>query len=174
MTKQVQRKLKAHPEMAGHTVMYQPRPMSAIDILETYLYRSSVPTRTARANRASDPFLAIRNCIQQSWPDDVTLSLMKNRRIEVTRKVLILLFLATDGSNSDYAEADGEDHLSKEDTFLDVHTRLNLMLYSCGFLKLDPRNAFDWVILYCISSGDLWESDSRLRAMLLEMFPEAS
>ena len=46
------------------------------------------------------------------------------------------------------------------------------MLNSCGFLKLDPRSPFDWMILFCISTGDLWESDARLRTMLTEMFPE--
>jgi len=39
-------------------------------------------------------------------------------------------------------------------------------------LKLDPRSAFDWMVLFCISTGDLWESDERIQAMLLEMFPK--
>ncbi len=174
MTKQVTRKLKAHPELEGHTAMYQPKSISSLEILETYLHRRLVPIRTSPAERSSDPFFAIRNSIRQSWPNEATLSRMKNRQIDVTRKVLILLFLATDGSNSEYADSEEEEHLTKEDIFLDTYTRLNLMLHSCGFPKLDPRNAFDWMILYCISSGDLWEIDGRLQAMLIEMFPEAS
>ena len=174
MTKQAARKLKAHPEMTGYAAMYQPKSISSLDILETYLHRSLVPTRSNRSEQKSDPFFAIRNSIRQSWPNECMLSRMKSRQIDVSRKVLILLFLATDGSNSAYAESDEEELLSREDIFLDVYTRMNLMLHSCGFPKLDPRNPFDWMVLFCISSGDSWEIDDRLHAMLTEMFPEAS
>ena len=91
----------------------------------------------------------------------------------MTRKVLILLFLATDGFGSDFTlDEDDEEPFTQEEQFLDLYTRMNLMLTSCSFQKLDPRNPFDWMILYCISTGDLWESDQRLPAMLRATFPE--
>lgn len=157
----------------GDTELYQPENLTSREVLETYLYRSLVPAKERSSAAKSDPFFAIRRSIRQSWPDEFTLSRMKNRQIDVSRKVLILLFLATDGSNTDFAEMDeDEEFYTQDDVFQDVYTRLNLMLTSCGFLKLDPRSAFDWMILFCISAGDLWESDERLQAMLMEMFPE--
>lgn len=140
------------------------------DILEDYLYRKLVPL--GNANNQNDPVRqALQRVIRNSWPDTASLSRMRKRQIDIPRKVLILLFLATDGSDSDYEDLEDEDY-TPEEAFLDIYTRLNLMLTSCGFLKLDPRSAFDWMILFCISSGDLWESDERLQAMLAEVFPD--
>lgn len=160
-------------QLDGDTELYQPDRITTREILETYLYRNLVPAKEKRGAGKQDPFAAVRRSIRQSWPDEFTLSRMKGRQTEVTRKVLILLFLATDGSSTDYAEMDEDEELyTQEDIFLDIYTRLDLMLSACGFLKLDPRSPFDWMILYCISAGDLWESDERLQSMLLEMFPE--
>lgn len=159
-------------DLDGDTELYQPENLTTRDILEAYLYRSLVPAREERNAKQTDPFFAIRHSIRQNWPDEFTLSRMKNRQTDVGRKVLILLFLATDGSNSDFEGLDEEDGYTQEETFLDIYTRLNLMLTSCGFLKLDPRSAFDWMILFCISAGDLWESDARIQSVLLEMFPK--
>ena len=72
------------------------------------------------------------------WPDEVTLSRMKNRKADVTRKVLMLLFLATDDGDA---------------AFRSTQLRMNQMLADCGFRKLDPRNAFDWLVLYCMRSS---------------------
>lgn len=154
----------------GDTEMYRPDGLTARDVLETYLYRTLVPSKEDKNAKKTDAFFAIRHSIRQNWPDEFTLSRMKNRQIDVSRKALILLFLATDGSNSDYESFDDEEEYTQEEAFEDIYTRLNLMLTSCGFAKLDPRSAFDWMVLFCISSGDLWESDGRIRNMLIEMF----
>ena len=87
----------------------------------------------------------------------------------MSRKTLILLFLATDGTDSDFDEFDEPE--SADDAFLSLYTRLDAMLNACGFPQLDPRNPFDWVILFCIASGDLWESDARLQEFLEKMYP---
>ena len=158
-------------DLDGDTELYQPESLSTRDVLETYLYRNLVPAREDKNAKKTDPFYAIRHSIRQNWPDEFTLSRMKNRQIDVSRKVMILLFLATNGSNSDYEDPD-EEAYTQEEAFVDIYTRLNLMLTSCGFLKLDPRSAFDWMVLFCISTGDLWESDERIQAMLSEMFPK--
>lgn len=165
-------KQKKLADMDGDTDMYQPESLTTREVLETYLYRSLVPTREDKTAKKQDPFFAIRHSVRQNWPDEATISKMKSRQVDISRKVLILLFLATDGSNSDYENVEEEDAFTEEEAFLDIYTRLNLMLTSCGFLKLDPRSAFDWMVLFCISTGDLWESDARIQAMLLEMFPK--
>lgn len=157
----------------GDTKLYKPDHMTVRDVLETYLYRSLVPGTEKENAKKTDAFFAIRNSIRQNWPDEYTFSKMKNQKIDVSRKALILLFLATDGSNSVYENLeDDEEAYTQEEAFEDIYTRLNLMLTSCGFAKLDPRSAFDWMVLFCISSGDLWESDERIQNMLIEMFPQ--
>lgn len=167
-------KPKTLADMDGDTDLYQPESLTTREVLETYLYRSLVPTREDKNAKKQDPFFTIRHSVRQNWPDEATISRMKSRQVDISRKVLILLFLATDGSNSDYENLDEEEKYTKEEAFLDIYTRLDLMLTSCGFLKLDPRSAFDWMVLFCISTGDLWESDERIQAMLLEMFPKES
>lgn len=165
-------------DLDGDTELYQPDSLTTRDVLETYLYRSLVPSREDKTAKKQDPFFAIRHSIRQNWPDEVTISKMKNRQIDISRKVLILLFLATDGSNSDFGNPEDEEFeeyeedYTRDDAFQDLYTRLNLMLNACGFLQLDPRSAFDWMILFCISSGDLWDSDARIQEMLTQMFPD--
>lgn len=166
-------KEKRLQEMDGDTELYRPEAMSTSEILETYLYRSLVPVKERGKGSAEASFSAIQRSIRQNWPDEATLSKMRSRKKDVSRKVLILLFLATDGSGSDFTQdEDEEEPFTQEEQFLDLYARMNFMLASCGFQKLDPRNPFDWMILYCISTGDLWESDQRLPAMLRAAFPE--
>ena len=164
---------KDRPVTDGDTELYQPEPMTIRDVLETYMYRKLIPAIQKDNEKSVDTISLIRRSIRQSWPDEFMLSRMKNRQIDVSRKVLILLFLATDGSNSDFAEMDeDEDILMEDDAFRDIYIRLNLMLQSCGFQMLDTRSPFDWIILYCICAGDLGESDNRFQELLMEIFSE--
>lgn len=97
--------------------------------------------------------------ILADWPDEITLSRMKNRKIDVTRKVLMLLFLATDGGETpaedwpdeEWDEGEPEDQAAEADAaFRSSYIRMNQMLSGCGYRMLDPRNPFDWVALYCM------------------------
>lgn len=138
------------------------------DVLETYLYRKLVPVQARGTAKAAETFSAVQRSIRQNWPDEFALSKMESRKQNVSRKVLILLFLATDGTGSDFDEL--EEPETVDEVFQSVSTRLDEMLDACGFPPLDPRNPFDWMILFCIASGDLWEIDARLGAMLTSMF----
>jgi len=145
------------------------------DILETYLYRKLIPVQSRGSAKAADAFSPIQRSIRQNWPDEFSLSKMEARKQDVTRKALILLFLATDGTDSDYSDdyedyEDFEDFESPDDAFQSIYTRLNMMLAGCGFPQLDPRNPFDWIIFFAISSGDLWESDARLQELLGRLY----
>lgn len=187
---------KTLQDMDGDVELYQPENLTARDILETYLYRRLVPSSERGNPQNSDPFYAVQRSIRLNWPDEFTLSKMKKRQLDVSRKVLILLFLATDGSGSEFAEKnktagltaedalyaddsddayfgidEEEDLLTPDEVFQDVYTRLDLMLDSCGFHPLDPRSPFDWLVLFCIGAGDLWETDKRLQDILKAMFP---
>ena len=125
-----------------------------------------------------------RRGLLAGWPDEVTLSRMKTGKTDVNRKTLILLFLATDGGDEitdDWQEDvywDESDEESDADAdFRSSCLRLNQMLSSCGYRMLDPRNPFDWVVIYCMrvsSDPDAMEGLSeRLSEMLDVLFSDA-
>lgn len=169
MTKEEKNKAKIRVD--GDIGPHKPEPMSVRDILETYFYRNLIPVQVRGKEKSENAFSAIQRSIRQNWPDESILSKMESRKMDVSRKVLILLFLATDGCDTDFSDEYDEVD-SAEDVFLSVYMRMNTMLNACGFPQLDPRNPFDWMILFCISSGNLWESDDRLRSILLSMFSQ--
>ena len=98
---------------------------------------------------------------------------MLNRKTDVSRKALILLFLATDGGMDEEAFYEDED---AEEFFEDAYSRMNGMLANCGFAPLDPRCAFDWMVLYCmcVDAEDSLLIDSRIHRFLEEIFPAHS
>lgn len=71
------------------------------------------------------------------------------RKIDVNRKTLLLLYLATEGMDMDVPE----------ESYTEEHCRrINLMLSQCGMALLDPHNPFDFLILQ--SSG--WNGRKRV------------
>lgn len=149
--------------------------MTSRDVLETYLFRQLVPVAKREDAKERDAFSAVQKSIRGNWPNEATISKMKSRELDVTRKVLILLFLATDGSESEFQELDeDEDILTRDEIFQNISMRLNRMLQACGFQLLDPRSPFDWMVLYCICVDDLWDVDQRLKDILMATFPEGN
>lgn len=182
------------------------------DILREYLFEQNVlyAKERERAGKKRDGRLAeeeqlvftkIQENISASWPDETTISKMKTRKADVTRKVLILLFLATDEgldwseSGLDWADSSvdrtilpvertGKEEtagyiyedmdlcMTRDDVFEDLYVRMNYMLSLCGFAPLDPRSPFDWLIIYCICVEDMFEVDIRMRGIFKEMFGE--
>lgn len=119
---------------------------------------------------AETPVLsALQRDIQQNWPDEVSVSRMLHRKTDVTRKALILLFLATDGAVS-LNEPDN-DLLEEDEDFESRYTRLNATLCDCGFAPLDSRSPFDWMIIYCMCIEEAMFIDSQIEAFLNAIFP---
>lgn len=139
------------------------------NILNNYFYRYIVAPKD-KDNVFQD---ALQRSIKKNWPDKARLSHMKNRNIDVTRKVLILLFLACNGNEDD---TDDENFLdeSPEDIFDDTRLRLDNMLLKCGFPPLDSRNHFDWMVFYCLARAayakDIFEIDLSIRSFLSSIF----
>ena len=153
------------------------KPLSTRDVLETYLYRNYIPT-TKRSKKSTNTttaeklvFSALQRNIRQNWPEEETLSKMQNRKTDVTRKVLMLLFLATDGGYSCYGD-ESLDIQTPEEKFDDSYARLESMLIDCGFSKPDPRMPFDWMILFCMCADDNLLIDERIQQFLEEIFPD--
>ena len=118
-------------------------PFSIRRIVETYLDSHFPPDWDKKALDRN------RKEILAGWPNEVTLSLMKNRQIDVNRKTLILLFLTTDGGE-DAAEDWQEEKEDADADFRSSYLRINQMLSACSYRMLDPRNPFDWLVLYCL------------------------
>lgn len=113
------------------------------EVVEKYLDRHLPSLRESKALDEK------KRSILADWPDEIALSRMKNRKLDVSRKVLILLFLATDGGEE--PEEDWYDEEEDADaSFRSSCLRMNRMLSECGYGMLDPRNPFDWLALYCM------------------------
>lgn len=154
------------------------------EILREYMYESNVAyakkkARYSLSNKGGEGKLilsAIQKSVSSNWPDETTLSKMKSRKTDVTRKALILLLMATEEGFRN--GLDGEDTImygyepSKEEVFDDVYGRLNQTLLDCGFATLDPRSPFDWMILYSICVQDMFDADIRMRMLFQTMFGE--
>lgn len=125
-----------------------------------------------------------RRGILAGWPDEVALSRMKTGKIDVNRKTLILLFLATDGGEEitdDWQEDvywdEDEEESDADADFCSSYIRMNQMLSSCGYRMLDPRSPFDWVVIYCLrvsSDPDAMEGLSERLSEMLEVLFSAS
>ena len=151
--------------------------MTAQDIVEQYFYRGII-SRIKQNGKENDIFTsAMQRSIKQNWPDEFTVSRILNKEIDVSRKSLILLFLATDGGNYSTVEDDDEDdfyEMSREDLFKETYTRLNTMLSDCGFSRIDPRSPFDWMVLYSMCVDELWEIDENMRDFVSEIYPDGN
>ena len=146
------------------------RKMSVSEIVSTYLYNRLIPRANRSADRKEQTEALVKDAIQRdiqlNWPDEFVLARMTSRETDVTRKVLILLFLACDGGD---AEDDYSDD-SEEEVFEDTSARLNSMLADCGFAPLDSRIPFDWMVLYCLAADDSIEVDEKITRFLTEIF----
>lgn len=163
--------------------------LSVREVAAAYLHEKLIPRIQRRAGRDPEAqrqlLSAIERDIHQNWPDETALSKMLNRKIDVSRKALILLFLATDGDTREgvlaedeaelaYLEEDAEQPLGAEEGFEDLYLRLNAMLADCGFAPLDPRTPFDWMILYCMCVDESMLIDGRVQHFLTQLFPQAA
>lgn len=171
-----------HPrvdEIEERAAVFAPEKLTLQDIIREYFYEDSVLCARKKAHIQSDKtrtfseeqqlvFSVIQEKVSEGWPDEAALAKMKARDTDVTRKALILLFLATDPG----PEEDMETEPSREEIFEELYQRLNDMLSQCGFMTLDPRSPFDWLVLYGICVEDMLDVDVHMRAVFREMFGE--
>ena len=150
------------------------RKMTVREILRVYLYRDIVPAASRKKKDAGPgPALTpqqkeIFGRIRSGWPDETSLSRMKSREIDVNRKTLLLLFLATDGAGMSFGRSGRP--VSADALYKDSCARINRMLGGCGYSRLDARSPFDWLVIYCLCVDVLWETDTRMAQTLTELF----
>lgn len=167
---EIEKKRKDGKETLDESIP-EDKDMSVRDIIANYMYNEYIPRAKRRGKKQGEIGRSVKSAIQRSiqknWPDETILSKMKQREIDVTRKVLILLFLATDGEESEYAE---QEEMDADEAFESMETRLNLMLADCGFAQLDSRTPFDWMVLYCMYADESIFLEDYMRGFLENLF----
>lgn len=120
-------------------------------------------------NRGS--YTVVQKLLKQNWPNATALKNIRLRKEDVSRKLLLLLYVVTENVVGDeYAETD-EDYLTAEERLEDHCWTLNAILSDCGMPPLDPRNATDWLILYSLAADDEPMSQ-RMEQVVEHMFTE--
>jgi len=137
------------------------------EVMETYM-RMHVPETKKTAN-----YTLLQRVIKKYWPNESGLLNMKNRKEDVSRKVMILLYLVTEAFDDEEDEDDNYFDLAKEDadTVLEIRLeRMNLFLDRYGMNLLDVGSPFDFLVLYAMrTQGGECVSD-RMAAVLNSLF----
>lgn len=148
--------------------------ISVREVTAAYLHEALIPRfkKAVKGTTETQVLSALQRDIQQNWPDEVALSRMLHRKTDVTRKTLVLLFLATDGA----VPCDGPhgELLEEDEDFESRYARLNATLCDCGFAPLDSRSPFDWMIIYCMCIEEAMFIDSQIEAFLSAIFLQES
>lgn len=138
-------------------------------IMDTYLHLQ-MPSSRKRENLS-----LVQKLIKNNWPNATKLKNIRNHVDDVPRKLLLLLYVITENSDSreEYRELD-EDYITLEERVEDHWWTLNAMLMECGMAPLDLRNAFDWLILYAICADGEEAMRDRLEGVIAELFRGAA
>ena len=133
-------------------------------VADTYL-RMNVPL-----DKKTAQYSDIQKMVKKYWPSARSIKAMKSRSEEVNRKTLLLLYLVTGGlSDMEYDELD-ENYIQHRE-FLETHCRrMNQMLDECGMCRIDPRNVFDYLLLYCLRPEDELFMSERMSELASEVF----
>lgn len=130
-------------------------PGSAIDpdysleaVMDLYL-SLKMPSGKARSG-----YTVTQKLIKQNWPNTTALKNIRNHKEDVSRKLLLLLYVITENVlNEEYCELD-ENYIPLQERVEDHWWAINALLTDCGMPLLDPRNATDWLVLYAITAED--------------------
>ena len=135
-------------------------------ISENYL-RMNMPE-----DRKTSGYSDNQKMIKKYWPGVRSIKAMRNRAEDVSRKVLLLLYIVTGGVwDLEYDELD-EDYMESGEILVTHCDRINGMLKECGMSVIDPRNPFDWLVLYCLKPVNDDFMSERMEQMVQELFSQ--
>jgi len=135
------------------------------NVVNEYL-RMNVPL-----DKQTAKYTILQKTIKKFWANTTNILKMKNRTEDVTRRILLLLYLITEGAVIDKSEEYlFDEDLSDMERFEEHYWRLNSMLNDCGMAQIDPRNIFDWLVLYSLKSSDDSPMSDRFRGILDVIF----
>lgn len=133
-------------------------------IAENYL-RLNVPV-----DKKTSGYTNVQKIVKKYWPGPRNIKAMKSRSEDVNRKTLLLLYIVTGGAIDDeYTELD-EEYLDTEQ-YLEMHCKkMNQMLRNSGMSRIDPRNMFDYLVLYCLRPEEELFMSERMELLMQELF----
>lgn len=142
------------------------RKYSVEEVMETYM-RMHVPD----TKRTKD-YTLLQRVIKKYWPNSSSLQNMRKRKEDVSRKVMILLYLVTEAFDSDEDSIYfGDDEEEDADTILEMRLeRMNLFLDRYGMNGLDAGNPFDFLVLYAMRTQEGEGVSERMAAVLESLF----
>ncbi|MDE6908567.1 MAG: hypothetical protein K2P21_10475 [Lachnospiraceae bacterium] len=141
------------------------RTFSVQEIADEF-FRMHVPKNTGkRKQTVARDFSYIQKVIRRDWPSEDIIYKMKSGNVDVSRKVLLLLFLLTEefevsepvDSGEEFWEEDSYlEDVDDEDENVRMEVRLNqmnLFLDSYGMNRLDVGSPFDCLVLYALKAS---------------------
>ena len=155
-----------HPEPAWDGAQEPDYSIEAI--MNTYL-SMRIPSERKRSH-----YSLMQKLIKQNWPNATAIKNIRGHQEDVPRKLLLLLYVVTEDSGDaadQYRELD-ESYITLEERVEDHWWTVNAMLSDCGMAPLDPRNPFDWLILYAISADESEFMSDRMEQVISHMFPD--
>ena len=106
------------------------------------------------SERKRSGYTVTQKLIKQNWPNTTALKNIRNHKEDVSRKLLLLLYVITENVlDEEYCELD-EEYITLQERVEDHWWTINAILTDCGMPLLDPRNAMDWLVLYAITATD--------------------
>lgn len=123
------------------------------------------------SSRSKCGYSVVQRLIKCNWPNTTALKNIRNRKLDVPRKLLLLLYVITENIiDGEYRETD-EDYLTPRERLDDHWFAINAILMDCGMPPLDPRNATDWLVLYAVTATDESMSE-RMEKVIEHMFAD--
>lgn len=117
-------------------------------------------------------YTTTQKLIKRNWPNATALKNIRARREDVPRKLLLLLYVITENAvDNEYSELD-EDYLPLAQRLEDHWWVLNAILTDCGMPTMDPRNAFDWLILYAVTATEEESMSERMEKVIQRIFTD--
>lgn len=124
-------------------------PDYSMDAIMKLYFSMSMPS-----NRSRYGYSVVQRLIKNNWPNTTALKNIRNRKADVPRKLLLLLYVITENVvDGEYSETD-EDYLTPRELLDDHWFAINAILTDCGMPPLDPRNATDWLVLYAVTATE--------------------
>lgn len=112
----------------------------------------------------------MQKVIKKYWPGSRNIKAMQNRSEDVSRKALLLLYIITGGVwDLEYDELD-EEYITPKEALEEHCRRLNEMMDECGMSRMDPRNPFDYLVLYCLKPRGDDDMSRRMERVVEELF----
>lgn len=124
-------------------------PDYSIETVMTQYFSMQMPSGRDRRG-----YSVVQKLLKQNWPNATVLKNIRLKKEDVPRKLLLLLYVATENVMDDsYHEMD-EEYITIQEKLEDHMWTLNAILTDCGMPVLDVRNAMDWLVLYAITAGE--------------------